>query len=456
MTAIILAAGVGKRMGAGAGPKCLMPIGGKSLLRRTLETLRAIGVKEVALVTGFQGEAVAQEARAHARPMKLTVLLNPRYTEGAILSLWTAKEFLDRPVLIMDADVLCPQAAFERLAGSLHENCLLADGSVSDTGEEQMVFGREGRVFHIAKKAADSVRREMEWYGESLGFLRVGRQAALTLRNLLEQKVQTGETGIEHEQVYPDLFRQVKVGCERVDGLAWTEIDTPEDLSRAEREVFSSWSDTPCVNRVISGWFHPLVLKMPLTPNQWTFISLLLGLASLYYVALGTFAGSLWGAALFQLYYIVDNWDGEVARVKGLSSKWGGWFDVVVDGVIQIPLPLALAAGLRNTGAAVAAFPLAWIASLGIGLSFLVTGWAKVRGFGPSIPGDPARSGPAAGVSGWRRWLKVNSTNENFSWIVVAALLLQARMPFLVLLAAGSQVFWIRFLLQSRRRLAAC
>ena len=450
MTAILLAAGVGRRMGPGAGPKCLLNVGGKSLLRRTLESLRAVGVSEAVLVTGFQAEAVEREARAHAGPMRLTVLTNPRYREGAVLSLWTARGFLDRDALVMDADVLCPQAAFERLAGSPHRNCLLVDGSVEETGEEQMVFGREGRALHIAKQAPQEIRNRMEKAGESLGFLRLNAGASGILRRLLEQAVEAGQVGIEHEQVYPGLFERVQVGCERVDGLAWTEIDTPEDLARAEQAADRGGAAAQCVNRLISGWFLPAVLRTPLTPNQWTFVSLGLGLASLPLMADGSRSGEWLGALLFQLFYLADNWDGEVARCKGLSSRWGGWLDLAVDGVVQIPLPLALAAGLRRAGGP-GCFPLAWAAAAGIALAFGITGWAKRRGFGPAIPGDPSRAGAGA-KPGLARWLRVNWTNENFSWVVALALLLGWRLPLLAAMAVGAHLFWLRFLWKERRR----
>lgn len=449
MTSILLAAGVGKRMGNNAAPKCLLRVGGKSLLRRTLEYLRAAGVNELVLVTGYQGERVESEARASAGPMRVKVLENSRYKEGAILSLWTAREFLDRDVIVMDADVLCPQAAFERLTGSAHANCLLVDGSVDETGEEQMVFGKESRVFHIAKKAPEEIRQRWENYGESLGFLRLGAPAARLLRSLLERKVDAGQTGIEHEQVYPDLFAQAQVGCERVDGMAWTEIDTPEDLGRAEREVFSRWAGPRCVNRVISSWFHPLVLRLPLTPNHWTTLSLGTGLVSLYFLTIGTRAADLWAAFLFQAYYVADNWDGEVARTKGLSSKWGGWYDVIADGLIQIPLPLALAAGYaRAFGAPGWLFPVAQVALAGLFLDFAVTLWAKARGFGPGIHGDAFRKKEESAS-----WWKVNATNENFSWILVLALLAGAKLPLLVAMAIGCHVFWLNFFWKERLRL---
>jgi choline kinase len=73
--------------------------------------------------------------------------------------------------------------------------------------------------------------------GESIGFLKLGAPAARLLRELLAERVRHGDTGIEHEEVYPALLERVDVGFERVDGMPWIEIDFPEDVARAEREV---------------------------------------------------------------------------------------------------------------------------------------------------------------------------------------------------------------------------
>ncbi len=235
MTAIILAAGVGKRLHAASGgrPKCLIEIGGRSLLRRLLESLAACGVAEAAVVTGF-GEAAVREAVA-APPDGIAVetLRNPRYEEGAILSLATARALLDRPVLVMDADVLCATAVIRRLVASPHANCFLLDASSPNTGEEQMLLVRGGRVLDIVRGGAPG----WELSGESVGFLKLDAAAARLLRELLERRIAAGDTGIEHEQVYPELLARVRVGFERVDGMPWTEIDFPDDVVRAEREV---------------------------------------------------------------------------------------------------------------------------------------------------------------------------------------------------------------------------
>ena len=236
MTAIVLAAGVGKRLHAASGgkPKCLIEIGGRSLLGRLLAGLAAAGVRDAVVVTGFGADAVEAAVAALDGGIRVRCVVNPRYTEGAILSLFTARDVLRAgAVLVMDADVLCAQAVLDRLVRSPHANCFLLDGSAANTGEEQMLLVRGGRVRDIVRGGAPG----FELQGESVGFLKLSADAAALLETLLARRVAAGHTGIEHEEVYPDLLARVEVGFERVDGLPWTEIDFPEDVAHAEREI---------------------------------------------------------------------------------------------------------------------------------------------------------------------------------------------------------------------------
>lgn len=453
MTAILLAAGVGKRMG-GTRPKCLHPVGGRSLLQRLLESLRAAGVHHVVLVVGHAAAEVAADARRHARDLRLTIVENPRYQEGAILSLWAAREMFADDLLIMDADVLCPPVFLERLVRSPHRNALLVDGTAVDSGEEQIVLGQASRAWSIAKRPSPELRERWRPMGESVGFLKLSQPAAARLRQLLDARVSVGETGIEHEQVYPDLFQDVPVGIERVDGLAWIEVDTPDDLRRAVQEILPRWTPPGCVTRQMAQWSLPWVLRLPVTPNQWTTISCGFGLAALAAIARGGYGWGVAGAVLFQACYVVDNWDGEVARAKGMSSVWGGWYDVVTDAVIQTMLPLAFAVELHRRGMPAWIMTVGGIAAAGMALGYAVTLWAKQRGFGPAIYGDPSRGQVVAGDSGLRRRLRANLTHENFSLLIATVLLVDLRLAFLLAMAVGSQVFWVQFLWRNRYSLA--
>ena len=123
--AIILAAGVGRRFGEALSgqPKALLEVEGETLLVRLIRQLRQAGVEEIIVVAGFGIEAIRS-----AVDSRVQVLLNPDYERGAILSLYTAREFFGRDLLVMDADVFGPDEMLTRLVDSPKESCFLLDG----------------------------------------------------------------------------------------------------------------------------------------------------------------------------------------------------------------------------------------------------------------------------------------------------------------------------------------
>jgi choline kinase len=236
MRAIILAAGVGKRLGDSVTehPKCLLDLEGRTLLDRMLDALSAVGVRDITIVVGHLADQV--EAAVGGREGVRTVF-NPDYRKGAILSLWTAREDLDDEVLIMDADVLFPTEMLRRLVESAAENCFLMDSRAANDGEAQMLMAKQGRVLDIAR----GLRGDFDACGESIGFLKLGAGGARTVRGLLESALRGGRDGIEHEEVYPALMRECVIGYEVVDDLPWMEIDFPEDVQQA-REMLRNES----------------------------------------------------------------------------------------------------------------------------------------------------------------------------------------------------------------------
>jgi choline kinase len=228
LTAIILAAGLGKRFGAEleGRPKALLRVGNETLLGRLVRQLRAAGVRRVVVVVGHGAEQIEAQLGGDA---DLRMLRNAEYRRGAILSLWTAREFLDGAVLIMDADVFGSDELVSRLVSSPRESCFLFDGRSKPTGEEQMLMVRGDRVVDISRTPRGAYDR----LGESVGFLRLSADAARVLHELLAARIEKGDVDLEHEEVYPELLARVHVGIEPVDDIAWTEIDFPADLARA-------------------------------------------------------------------------------------------------------------------------------------------------------------------------------------------------------------------------------
>ncbi|MBI4970414.1 MAG: phosphocholine cytidylyltransferase family protein [Candidatus Omnitrophica bacterium] len=232
MKAIILAAGVGKRLFplTQQTPKCMIPFNGKPLLGYHLDYLKNSGIDAVVLVVGHLREKIEDYAGTSWHGVPVRYYQSPDTQGGSLLSLWSARGEMDDDVLVMDADVLYPEMLLKRLITSKKPNCLLADSSSPNTGEEQVLYAENDRVFFISKKSYTKHKP----IGESVGFLKISKSAAIELKQILEDFVAAGKKGIEHEDTYPVLMERVHVGFEPVHDLKWTEIDSMEDVIKAE------------------------------------------------------------------------------------------------------------------------------------------------------------------------------------------------------------------------------
>ncbi len=235
MKAIILAAGVGKRLWPVTQhhPKCLIQIGGRSLLARYLDSLAGVGIKEAVLVVGYKQDMIRAAAGSGLSGVAVRYLESDQYQRGSITSLWRARDELAGGAIIMDADVLFHRLILKRLVDSPHPTALLMDESVTQTGEECMVVAQGGRVIALTKKMPS----KYDLAGEGVGFLKVRGADTGPLIRSVQSHVERGQLDMEYEDALLEFFGEVKVGYERIGGLPWTEIDFEDDITRAEREV---------------------------------------------------------------------------------------------------------------------------------------------------------------------------------------------------------------------------
>ena len=235
MKAVILAAGVGKRLWEVTQhrPKCLIEIGGRTLLHRYLASLRSVGIHQADIVVGYKQEMIRAAVAANDCGVRVSFLVNEQFHRGSISSLWIARASLDDDVIVMDADVLFHQEILRRLVESPHGNALLMDDTVKQTGEECMVVVEGGRVIALTKK----MPLHYDYAGEGVGFLKVRHADAPYVIASLKDHVDREAWQMEYEDALLGFFRDVKVGHEKIGGLPWTEIDFVEDVTKAEREV---------------------------------------------------------------------------------------------------------------------------------------------------------------------------------------------------------------------------
>ncbi len=242
MKAIMLAAGRGTRLSNhddGVLPKALLRFGGKTLLARHIEILRALGIDELVLVVGYRADDVAAEIDAIGAGGFVRALHNPDFHHGNILSLLTARDDLSAgaTVLIMDADVLYGAALLRRLVGTRHGSCLLMDREFEPGDEPVKLCLRRGVPVEFRK---DTGAVAYDTVGEAVGFLRASPAFARALVAASDIYVEAGRLDAPYEEAIRDVLLGAPpepVGVEDVTGMPWIEIDFPEDVKRAENEI---------------------------------------------------------------------------------------------------------------------------------------------------------------------------------------------------------------------------
>jgi len=240
MRAIILAAGIGARLGSGEDhpPKAMLKFGGKTLFQRHLEILEACGIEEVVTVTGYRPQLFEAEISRLGAQDFVRQLDNPHFREGSIVSLWTARGELERgeDVLVMDADVLYDARMIARLMDTRAANCFLMDRDFEPGDEPVKLCLKEGRLVDFHKK----IKNPFDSSGESVGFFKFSPDVARRLAERTQAYVDDGRRDEWYEEAVRDELLagpNEAFGYEDVTGLPWIEIDFAEDVERAEKEI---------------------------------------------------------------------------------------------------------------------------------------------------------------------------------------------------------------------------
>ena len=234
MIGVILAAGMAKRLRplTDTKPKCLLRVGERTLLERTVDAMRMAGIQEFLVVTGYRGEMIRDFLTSHFSLLIFHFLDNTDYEHNNnIYSLWMAcQKVRGSEFLLMDSDILCDPAAVVRIA---QEQTSALAVNRHELGEEEMkvVVDADSRITEISKTC-----RPEDAMGESVGIEKIAADYSEALARELDQMIlQEGLIDIFYERAFERLIPQgytFKV----VDTTHYFsyELDTPEDFQRAQ------------------------------------------------------------------------------------------------------------------------------------------------------------------------------------------------------------------------------
>ena len=233
MKAIILAAGKGTRLdGAAVKAKCLVEIGGSTLLRRQIESLRNADIKEIVVVIGFAGDSVREEAG-----LDVTFVENVRFAEtSSLYSLWLARDYLSEGFVVLNSDVLFHPELLENLLAFSGEALLISeqDKESPPLGDEEMkVKISDGLIVDISKQINP---RDAD--GENVGIGKFGVVGAKNLVTYMDELIAAGAEREWAPRAFLEYAQHHPLQALSTAGLPWIEIDFPEDYQRAVTEIF--------------------------------------------------------------------------------------------------------------------------------------------------------------------------------------------------------------------------
>jgi phosphatidylglycerophosphate synthase len=182
-------------------------------------------------------------------------------------------------------------------------------------------------------------------------------------------------------------------------------------------------------NRPAGRQFSKLLVKTPISPNQVSVVSILIGLASAWFFARGDFVA---GALVLQLCAIIDCVDGDLARALFKQSRLGKWLDLGGDQVVHFSVFAAIGIGVARIDPSVPALALGASAAVGVLICFAVI----VRALRQPV----AQRGPLLNK------LLDATANRDFS-VLLLVLAIFGRMDlFLWMAGIGIHLFWIALL----------
>jgi choline kinase len=233
---VVLAAGPGRRLQTltEALPKTLLPLTDeRTILDFALANLRAAGIDDVVIVTGFAAKRIEERTpdleRRHG--LRVELVLNERADEwNNAYSLWLARRAFSHGALLVNGDTLHPSAVERQLLAARGPDVLIAVDDAKPLGAEEMkvLVSEDGGLRRISKRIAPQ-----DAAGEYVGVALIEAAGAEPLAQALERTWQ-GDPSLYYEDGFQELIEAGgHVGTVSIGTVEWVEVDDPADLERA-------------------------------------------------------------------------------------------------------------------------------------------------------------------------------------------------------------------------------
>ena len=226
MKAIILAAGMGTRISRfiEEKPKCMVDIGGITLLQYTIDMLRRKEIKDITVCVGYKAEYI----KSAVGEASVRFIYNPFYdVTNGIASMWFARELLVKETtIIMSGDLYVEPAILDELLAEQKSPVLLVDSTRTIDADyrfhfENGILMRHGKDLSIADTT-----------GENLGIAKLSADFVPLYCEHMIEMINHQKHSVWWESVMYDMLPERNVYVHDIAGKFWAEVDMIEDYRK--------------------------------------------------------------------------------------------------------------------------------------------------------------------------------------------------------------------------------
>jgi len=331
LKALILAAGQGTRQKNNGATKPLIHLFGLSLIERVILTVKKSGIKEFQIVVGYNHEKIREHLGNGLKfGIEIDYIFNDEWKRDNGLSVLKARDFIHEPFILLMADHLFD----DKILSELREITLEKDECVLcvDRNRHKYLDIEDATKVIIENGMIKDIGKEPNHYnGIDTGIF----LCTPSIFDALEESACNGNESLSGG--IRVLAKHGKMKAFDIYDKYWIDIDNDNALKNAEHlliEQLKKNTDGPIskiFNRPISIRISKLLLKTGITPNQISLLTFIIGIFASLFFYVGEYLYLVVGGILVQVSSIIDGCDGEIARLKLEETKYGGWFDAVLD-----------------------------------------------------------------------------------------------------------------------------
>lgn len=240
MQAIILAAGMGKRLGeyTESNTKCMVPVNGTKLIDRSLSQLSRLGLSRVVIVVGYEGQKLMDYLGSEVNGLKIEYVFNPIYNRtNNIYSLALAKDKMQEDdTLLLESDLIFEDGVLNLLLDNPFPNLALVAKYETWMDGTMVCIDQDNNIVNFVTKAAFNYQNVDQYY-KTANIYKFSKEFATT-KYVPFLEAYTKSVG--NNEYYENVLRIISflnshdLKALPIGGLKWYEIDDKQDLDIAE------------------------------------------------------------------------------------------------------------------------------------------------------------------------------------------------------------------------------